>query len=714
MIELDEIVRDFLTEAKEGLDQLDRDLVALEARPADRELLAQIFRAVHTIKGTCGFLDFRKLERLTHAGENLLARLRDGELALTAELTSGLLAMVDAIRAMLVAIEATGSDGDADFAPLVAELARLLEGRPRAAAPALASSAPAPAAEPAAARNESIRVSVALIDRLMNQVGELVLARNEILQCARSDTDPARAATTQRLNLITSELQEGVMQMRMQPIDAVLSKFPRLVRDVAKDLGKRVRLEMDGRHTELDKTLIEAIRDPLTHLLRNAIDHGIERPAERSARGKPEEGRIGLRARHESGRVIIEVSDDGGGIQVAQIRARAIAQGLLPAADAELLSERQLLELVFLPGLSTAETVTKVSGRGVGMDVVKTNVEKLCGEIEIQSQPGRGTTVRIRIPLTLAIVPALVVAAGGLRFAIPQANLVEVVRAAGDRSHARVEDLGGAPVFRLRGQLLPLVQLSRVLESEPEREPRERPLDMVVLECDGRRFGLGVDAVIDSQEIVVKPLGAQLKGIAAYSGATILGDGQVALILDVPGLAQQARALSEQRPRGDAGSAAPAQEVRRDRQPLLLVRQPDDSRLLIPLDSVARLERLRESAVEQVGASGAVQHRGRILPLVRIGELLPERRALPRRPAADADPQDGALSVVVVESDGLRVGLVIGEILDVVEQSLELELAPTRAGVRGSLIVAGRITELLDLAWVLEQSRVPPQPGLAA
>jgi two-component system chemotaxis sensor kinase CheA len=764
MNELDDVVVDFLVESKEGLDQLDRDLVALEERPQDRELLARIFRCAHTIKGTCGFLDFRKLERVTHAGENLLSRLRDGQLALNDEITSGLLAMVDAIRAMLGAIEASGSDGDNDYAALVENLGRLLEGAaapapvvteapalaseaaasaavpapsdsaaapagavaaPRAEAVAraeapLAAAASAPAAKPAAptandeadaahtsdaaGANESIRVSVALIDKLMNQVGELVLARNEILQTARKSTDAQHAASTQRLNLITSELQEGVMRMRMQPIDGVLSKFPRLVRDLSKSLGKRVRLEMDGRNTELDKTLIEAIKDPLTHLLRNSLDHGVEKPEVRSAVGKPEEGRIGLRAYHESGRVIIEISDDGGGIDAARIEAKAIEKGLITPFEAERLSERQRLELIFLPGLSTAEKVTNVSGRGVGMDVVRTNVEKMGGQIEIQSRIGKGTTLRIQIPLTLAIVPALIISCGGLRYAIPQANLVEVVRVAGDESRDRVENLGGAPVFRLRGALLPLIYLTRVLELESAREGEDQSVNIVVLQSEGSRFGLVVDYVIDSQEIVVKPLGAQLKGISAFSGATILGDGQVALILDVPGLSQQAHAVAERRDRAASDAEAALRAGGAERQPLLLVRQRDDSRLLIPLDSVARLERLAGNSVETLGGTGVVQYRGEILPLVHVSSLLPERRELPRGEGAVVD--DGALNVVVVSSVEGQVGLVIGEILDVVEESLVLQRSATRPGVRGSMIVDGRVTELLDLAFLLEHSGV--------
>ncbi|HWA16650.1 MAG TPA: chemotaxis protein CheA, partial [Gemmatimonadales bacterium] len=502
MTEMDEIIKEFLVESTEGLDQLDRGLVELEQRPDDQALLAAIFRSIHTIKGTSGFLGFSKLEAVTHVGESLLSDLRDGKKTLTPSITNGLLRLVDAVRSMLGAIETTAMDGDNEFPELIELLDRLQKGeepaapKPRVggsrkrakvavaepesappAAPTAASAAvepalvaaPAPRAAPPAdppastAADSNIRVDVELLDRLMNLVGELVLARNQILQHTAGNDDPAFQATSQRLNLITTELQEGVMKTRMQPIGNVWAKFPRVVRDLALACGKQARLEMEGRETELDKTIIEAIKDPLTHIIRNSVDHGLELPAVRVAAGKLAEGRISLRAYHEGGQVNIEIADDGGGIDPARVKHKAVQKGLLSPDQAARLSDREAVNLIFAPGFSTAEQVSNISGRGVGMDVVKTNIEKIGGTVDIQTELGRGTTLKIKIPLTLAIIPALIVSSAGERFAIPQVSLIELLRLGDPHASGAIEMVYGAPVHRLRGRLLPLVSLNHVL-----------------------------------------------------------------------------------------------------------------------------------------------------------------------------------------------------------------------------------------------------------
>ena len=600
-MELDELVKEFLVESYENLDQLDRDFIVLEQDPTNEEILARIFRTIHTIKGTCGFLGFEKLEKVSHVGENLLSRLRDGELVLNPEITSALLTMVDAVRQMLACIESTAQDGEDDYPELVATLTRLHDNespadsstastetpdsadsldppeaadapQPVSADPpqAAAETSPAPPAQsngrpaaktaatgeqpPATSVSDStIRVDVRLLDKLMNLVGELVLTRNQVMQYTLSQQDTAFGATSQRLNLITSELQEGVMKTRMQPIGNVWSKFPRVVRDLAVACGKRIRVEMEGKETELDKTIIEAIKDPLTHLVRNAADHGVEDPEVRMANGKPAEGCLRLHAYHEGGQVNIEISDDGGGIDPEKIKAKALEKGLIAQENAERMSDREVGNLIFLPGFSTAAQVTNVSGRGVGMDVVKTNIEKLGGTVDVQSVLGKGTTFKVKIPLTLAIIPALTVTSGGSRYAIPQINLLELVRLEGEHAQASIERIQGAPVYRLRGNLLPLVFLNHELGLDPSSvEDEQHIANIVVLQADDRQFGLVVDAINDTQEIVVKPLGKILKGLSAFAGATIMGDGRVALILDVLGLAQQASVVTETHDRATA------------------------------------------------------------------------------------------------------------------------------------------------------------------
>ena len=541
--ELDEVVREFLVESHESLDQLDRDLVALEKDPTSKDRLASIFRTIHTIKGTCGFLSFGKLESVAHVGENLLSRLRDGRLVLNADITSALLSMVDAVRRMLSDIETTGSDGDNDYAELVARLNELQEvltsaeeERPSLVEEAAKLTATAslevqetakavdvaqaidtaldaahekvvaernPSEQPethaSAVADTTIRVDVHLLDKLMNLVGELVLARNQILQFTSTQEDSSFVATSQRLNLITTELQEGVMKTRMQPIGNIWSKFPRVVRDVALACGKQVRVEMEGRDTELDKTIIEAIKDPLTHVVRNAVDHGVESPEKRIAAGKPAEGRLFMRAFHEGGQVNIEISDDGGGIDPEKLRQKALQRGLVHPDQLARMGEREILNLIFLPGFSTAEKVTNVSGRGVGMDVVKTNIEKIGGAVDIHSKVGVGTTLKIKIPLTLAIIPALVVTSRGERYAIPQVSLLELVRLEGDQAKRSIESIHGAPVYRLRGNLLPLVHLSRELG------------------CDDTKSGDGVAQSASSAGIELRPTdeGAHAYGVVA-------------------------------------------------------------------------------------------------------------------------------------------------------------------------------------------------------
>ncbi|MBB2924183.1 chemotaxis protein CheA [Cellulomonas cellasea] len=799
---MDDIVREFLVESHENLDQLDQDLVALEESPGSRELLGSVFRTIHTIKGTAGFLAYGRLERVTHAGENLLVELRDGKRSMDQATTDVLLRLVDVVREILTAIAADSTEGAVDIDGVLDAVGRLQAGRdgsdapepaaapsdaaaavetvadaaadpepsaaeapaapvadapaapaavkpavraadpsrvivPRSAraaasagaeppaaadapaqpapspdqpapaavtpapatvapapapAPAAAAPAPAAAAQPAAASapaptsassETSIRVDVELLDALMRQVGELVLSRNQISRLAgdRSDVDLVRSA--QRLNLIAGELQEGVMKTRMQPIDHVWSKMPRVVRDLAAACDREVQLEMVGRDTELDRGLLEAVKDPLTHLVRNAVDHGIESPTERVAAGKAPRGLLTLRAYHAGGQVVVEVADDGRGIDTEKVAAKAVQRGLRTPEQVMLMTPPELMQLLFLPGFSTAEAVTNVSGRGVGMDVVRTKIEAIGGTVDVDSTLGEGTVWRLRIPLTLAIMPALTVVCGGDLFAVPQVSLLELVALDGQRAGAGIERIQNAAVYRLRGELLPLVSLADVLGIPVE--PGSSTV-IAVVQADHQRFGLLVDRVLNTEEIVVKALSARLKAIGIYAGATVLGDGAVALILDVQAIARRALvAEGEQHARERRGATQEVAE--RVVEQLLVAGIGGGRRVAMPLASVARLEHVRIDQVELVGGREVIQYRGTILPLARLDRVLG---------VFDSARKDELLLVVYTRA-GRSVGLVVDEIVDIIDDDVSRHSDIEDAGLTGSTVLHERVTELLDV-----------------
>jgi two-component system chemotaxis sensor kinase CheA len=744
--ELGDIVQEFLVESHENLDQLDRDLVALEQEPGSRELLSSIFRTIHTIKGTSGFLAFNRLERVTHVGENLLARLRDGTQVMTPETTNTLLRMVDVVRTLLTAIEESGAEGDVDVEGVIEAVTGCIEtgnvaakpagskSAPTQAAPAASAAAspaetpavaPAPAATPAMApvvaaevetvpaaaiavaasaaspeedqvagepgagqarrsiADSSIRVDVDLLDTLMRLVGELVLTRNQMLRAVTSSSEAALVRTGQRLNLITSELQESVMKTRMQAIDHLWSKLPRVVRDLSSSVGKQVRLAMEGRETELDRSLLEAVKDPLTHLVRNAVDHGIEAAADRKAAGKPAEGVLTLRAYHEGGHVIVEVADDGKGIDPNRIAEVAIARGLLTRDQVAHMDRREILNLVFKPGFSTADKVTNVSGRGVGMDVVKTNIERIGGAVDVESTLGEGTTWRLTIPLTLAIIQALTVECGTERYAIPQVAVHELVYLDGQNGRV-IEHAMGAQVYRLRGKLLPLVRLDETLGLAVGSGDRD--VYVAVLQAEGRKFGLVVDRVLNTEEVVVKALSSRFKEIGMYAGATLLGDGRVALILDVPSLARRAHL--------NVGTVERVQTeidtttTGADNVDRLLIAGVGDRRVAIPLDMVTRLEEFPLERFERVGAREVVQYRDQILPVLRLAQLL-----------GVYTETEGVTSVpvVVYTERGRSVALAVDRIIDIVEDVVGAERDFGDDGLKGSAVIQARVTELLDV-----------------
>jgi two-component system chemotaxis sensor kinase CheA len=806
----DEIVREFLVESYENLDQLDLDFVALERDPRARPLLSRIFRTIHTIKGTCGFLGFHRLEAVTHSGESVLSGLRDETLSWSPEVTAALLAMVDAVRAILRRIEASGEEGSERYEKVIAALERV---RPSAASAARAGTAPAakagpaPAAKPAPAsavkpvpaptektgatpaapssstaeeasalpepaapraggesdvrlfdglvnsgrldpdalkialeqqrrgdrrrlgeilvdhgalqpqevlealmaREEGsaasaadghLRVDLRVLDRLVTLVSELVLARNQLLQGVASPDNAALPAIAQRLNAVTTELQEAVLKTRMQPIGNLWNKLPRLVRDVASACSKSVRLEMEGSDTELDKSVLEIIRDPFIHLVRNAVDHGLEGREIRSACGKPPEGTVHLRASHEGGYVFIEIADDGAGLPIERIRRKAVERKLVTAEVAASLADRDLANFVFLPGFSTASVVSAISGRGVGMDVVKTNIERIGGTVELHSTPAVGTTIFLKIPLTLAIVPALVVTDAGERFAIPQSCLQELLRIeAANVTHA-VESVHEAPVIRLRDTLLPLVFLRELLNqhcafadaSLPERAGTA--LYVVVVRVDGRLLGLVVDEINDAEEIVVKPIADVLKRTRVLAGATILGDGRVGLILDPLGLARAAGlAVGAERP-AFAPAIAPVPPVVARR--LLVVEPRSGWRVAVPLERVSRLEAFEGGSIEHGGYRDVVQYRGSLLP------ILPLARVLDPRSREEAWPEH--VPAVVFDDGPHHVALGVTNILDVVDESPDPSPVAGRPFVRASAISNGRVVDLLDVDAVLERA----------
>ncbi len=756
---MDDLLSEFLTETTENLSVLDVELVQLEQNPNDPNLLGNIFRLVHTIKGTCGFLGLPRLERVAHAGENVLGRFRDGALEVTPTAVSLILESLDRIKAIIGGLEAEEKEPAGDDSDLVARLNVLAEGgsppaaegeaaapepaaepemtapvaaelddldndplltsdepaeaappaepepevepEPEPAPPPAAPPAPAAAAKPAAearpaaeakesqVANQTIRVNVDLLENLMTMVSELVLTRNQLLQILRSHKDSEFNAPLQRLNHVTSELQEGVMKTRMQPIGNAWAKLPRLIRDLSQELGRKIELQMFGQDTELDRQVLELIKDPLTHMVRNSADHGIEPPAVRLAAGKSEIGKVRLNAYHEGGHIIIEISDDGKGLSVDKLRAKAVTNGLISEADAASMSDSQVHQLIFKAGFSTAEQVTSVSGRGVGMDVVRTNIEKIGGTVELKSELGRGTTFMIKIPLTLAIVSALVVECAKERFAIPQISVVELVRVGGHSEHS-IELLNGAAVLRLRNRLLPLVSLRKLLQLEAaEGEGTES--FVVVTQVGAYSFGIIVDRVFDTEEIVVKPVAPILRSIEMFSGNTILGDGSVIMILDPNGIAQATGEITVAE--GMAGTTETQRQATGDEAvALLLFRAGDGAPKAVPLALVSRLEDIEEKNMELSNGRLVVQYRGKLMPLIPFDGMF--------HPGGE----DGRKPVLVFSEGERSMGLIVDEIVDIVEEKLNVELAGEQSGLIGSAIVDGRATDVIDAGAYLTQA----------
>ncbi|MBA3923164.1 MAG: chemotaxis protein CheA, partial [Nostocaceae cyanobacterium] len=672
--------------------------------------------SIHTIKGNCAFLSFPKLESIAHTSESLFARLRARSLLLTPNIINILLLSADTIRQILTNIKASGSEGEDDYANIIQTLSQLqtikicepspltteqqtdLEVFPEII-PETANSNQLKSGNgdlddwTLTASESSIRVNVGLLDQVMNLVGELVLVRNQVLKIAAFQEDAALITTCQRLDLITSELYQGVIKTRMQPISTITAKFPRVTRDLALECGKQIQMEMESLQTELDKSIIEAIKDPLTHIIRNCIDHGIEMPTERRARGKPIMGKIVFSAAHESGKVIIKISDDGSGIDIEYLKQKAQQMGLITAHQAEEMSESEAWNLIFYPGLTTTTQVTNISGRGVGMDVVKTNIENISGTVEVYSRLGQGTTFKLKIPLTLAIIPALVVTSGGDRFAIPQSNLSELVRLEGEALQA-IEMVYDVPVYRLRGQLLPLVYLNQELGLLETTTQDAEIINIVVIQTDEYPFGLVVDTINDIQDIVVKPLGKQLKDVTTFAGATILDDGKVALIIDALGLVEHAGIYSEMQRLANAQAVTPPD----NREMILILQAAQGTRMAVPFAVAKRLEEFPRSIVEKIGNQYIVQYRDQILSLIDLNTIFSTNGQ--QSPLIDnlATNVDDKIQVVVVTIDETRsIGLVVEEIVDIVEEDLSMKGIASRPGVKFLAVLQGKVTEILDV-----------------
>lgn len=708
---MDDLLTDFLAEVNEGLAELDTALVSLERNPGDGPTLSLIFRQMHTIKGTCGFLGLPRLERVAHAAEDVLGRLRDATLSPTSAVIDVVLASLDRIRVIVAALQATGAEPADENEGLLQALDRVLHGResvdaspviPHVSRTELGVSVAddaasergdaidlSPSKEPggSATGPATVRVAVDTLETLMTLVGELVLTRNQLLQLARESENSPFAAPFQRLSRIAGELQDIATRTRMQPVGNAWSKLPRLVRDLSHELGKPIALLMNGAETELDRQVLEQIRDPLTHIIRNAADHGLESPAARRAAGKPELGRITLDAFHEGGHVVIVVADDGGGLAVDRIRARVIARGLSTEAELAAMSEVAISRFIFAPGFSTAETVTSLSGRGVGLDVVRSNVERLSGTIDLASRPGEGTVFTIRIPLTLAIVPGLLVSVANERFAIPQLAVVELVQPSEPATTGtRVEQIGDRAVLRLRDQLLPLVSLSGLLNFETARpatdsDAGERPI-VAVIQAGEVRYGLLVDCVFDTEEIVVKPVAPALRPLTPFGGVTILGDGSPTMILDPAGIARAARITPISRTVAEIGQTTEA-----PKEAFLIVRASNEL-FATALASIARIEAIATRAIERSSGRLLVPYRGALLPLVPITGM----------------PSRDEQLVLVIGAEQDAIGLVVDEVVETLEAPAPRTIKGARPGVLGSTMLNGHVVAIIDTSHFVERA----------
>ena len=712
---MDELLREFLTETAESLDHVDAQLVRFEHEPNNAQVLSNIFRLVHTIKGTCGFLGLPRLEALTHAAETLMGKFRDGD-PVTGEAVSLILTAVDRIKAILDGLEKLQREPLGDDADLIARLARSAActqvsdpaGPPRSHESSICGSAAsrrhsgvtaAENGDPTVVRhvpeageggagvaNQSIRVSIDTLDQLMTMVSELVLTRNQLLEVLRRHDDSEFNVGLQRLSSVTTQVQHEVMKTRMQPIGRAWQKLPRIVRDLSAELGKEIGLEMDGGDTELDRQVLELVKDPLTHLVRNCADHGIESRVERSAAGKPSRGTIWLSASRQGGHVVIEIADDGRGLDGARIKAKALQSGLATESEIAAKSQTDINNIIFAPGFSTASKITSISGRGVGMDVVRSNIEQIGGTVHVSSKAGRGTSFVINIPLTLAIVAALVVEVAGERFALPQLAVLELVRLGGEH---RIERIKSAPVLRTRQKLLPLIDLRAVLRLGTSNDAGGF---VVVMQSGNQLFGAVVDNLFHTEEIVIKPMSSKLRHIGIFSGMTILGDGSVIMVMD-PNVLAQSLGRIPARSEVTTGTAAPESKSRQDAVALLTFRAGSERPKAVPLALVSRIEEIDSHRLEIADGRHIMRYRDQLVPLFGFHAQPPIKR-------------ETAQPVLMFSEQGRSIGLLIDEIVDITEESLDVKIAGEQPGTLGYALVNGMTTEIIDVNFFLNHSRI--------
>lgn len=760
------IVQEFLVESFDNLSNISEDLTKYEKNPSDNELLNSIYRKIHTLKGSASFLGFIQLQEITHSVESILDYIRDGALSINSELIDFFLESFDFCLLILREVESNGTEGNHSSTDLVNKLNKVLEmsllkndivikeelvrddtrssssslsavenqniealesvegvGEIESALSDLNSeidkdisikpvieevfeSGVNSEKEPQETRSHVgdsiVRVNVNLLDKIMNVVGELVITRNQILQYSKLKDSADLNRYAQQLNVITTELQTDIMTTRMQPVGSVFNKFERIVRDLSRSQKKKVNLEIFGQDTELDKTLIEVIKDPMTHLIRNSLDHGLELPEVREKNGKSANGLLSIKAYHEGGQVIIEIADDGAGISAEKVKAKAVEKKIITAEEATSMSAHKLHSLIFHPGFSTAEKVTNISGRGVGMDVVKSNIEKIGGEVEVNSIEGRGTNFRLKIPLTLAIVPALVIESAGETFAIHQKNLVELVLLE-QEDFGKIEDLHGKEFFRLRGDLIPIVRLNSVLKLEEDGSEEARHfLNIIVLKAEGKTYGLIVDDILDTQEIVVKPMDRKLKNIGYYAGATIMGDGRVALIIDAFGFYNQVDSKDAAEKDRHSDIMGSGQTSDYDSLEVVLFTLGDNRVYGIPLSLISRLEEFEPSIIEWSGEQALVRYRGSSMPLVNVENLL-SLKGKSRIETSD----DRKINCIVANINGISFGFVVNEIMDIAltESSIETETID-RDGLLGTVYINEKLISLLDLYKIVSKTDV--------
>ncbi|PCI45690.1 MAG: hypothetical protein COB41_00755 [Proteobacteria bacterium] len=814
----EELLAEFLLESNENLSAIEQQLMDLEANPQDEEILGAIFRAIHTVKGSCGFLGLVGLEKVAHAGENLLSKIRSLKFAMNADLVSLLLECTDAITSLLDGLESEGVEPDIDHSGLINRLhvaerlvatmaggekpaietvpedtanegatgtlkelqawapdvsdkgaAALLEngwlsaqavmdagfatlkgldgftagdalkllGVAKVAVkhgnndekPAVAAKVDSePSAEPKVAASieanvevvkknmaegsttspvavkktaikattakpksaGSIRVDVDLLDSLMNQVGELVLTRNRLVQMVQASGNMDFVRVSRDVDHVTEQLQSQLLRTRMQPIQSVWNSVPRIVRDMGKQLEKKITVVMHGEETELDRTILNALKDPLTHIIRNSCDHGIEMPNERRKAGKPAEGTLRLSASQESGFIVILIEDDGAGIDAERVKKKAVSMGVLTEEQGEKISSKAALQLIFHAGLSTAENVSNLSGRGVGMDVVRTEIERVGGNVDISSEPGKGTTLRIRIPLTLAIILAMIVRCHGQRFAIPQMSIQELLSAPKDSNEWRV--IGGQSFYRLRGKLLPIMRLKETLKLSDTVEDEG---SIVVIDLGDRNFGVLVDQIHGAEEIVVKPLGVHFQHLGFYGGCSILGDGIVIPIFDCNELANLMQLSPEVEAMRQAEDGS-ENDISRDELQHTLVFSQGEQRFAIPMVLIERLELFPAERIEHSGASEVLQYRDDVIAVIRWGDLI----------GHDEQTLSGDVYGLILSDGHKRMCLQVEKVEDILETPLEIKKRSEDPLFLGTSVINGTATEVIDVFEVVKKADI--------